>query len=69
LQHYNLALENGFDEFWVKYNRGSLLTQLGNLDAALVDIRHALDLRPNNTDVKTILKLIQSALNISSDRV
>ncbi len=62
LQHYNLALENGFDEFWVKYNRGSLLSQRGDFDSALIDINRALELKPNDNDAKTILIYIQTSL-------
>lgn len=29
LHYYNVALDNGFEEFWVKYNRGSLLYDFG----------------------------------------
>lgn len=60
LQHYNLALENGFDEYWVKYNRGSLLEELGDIYAASEDINRALELKPGDLGATTILKSIQS---------
>ena len=62
LKHYNIALENCFDEYWVKYNRGSLLTHIGDLDSALIDINRAIELKPNDNDAKTILNYIRSSL-------
>lgn len=62
LQHYNLALENGFDEYWVKYNRGSLLDELGDTCAASEDISRALELKPGDLGALTILRSIQSKI-------
>ena len=60
LQYYNLALAYGFDEFWVKYNRGSLLEQLGDLEGAMTDIKRVLELKPGDFGATSILKQIQS---------
>ena len=34
LHNYNLALENGYQEFWVLYNRGALYMELGDIEAS-----------------------------------
>jgi tetratricopeptide (TPR) repeat protein len=60
LQHYNLAFEYGFDEYWVKYNRGSLLEQLGDVQAAMKDIKRALELKPDDFGAMSVLRSIQS---------
>ena len=60
LYHYNLALNNGFDEYWVKYNRGSLLAQLGDLDNAREDIKRALELKPNDVGASSVLERIEA---------
>lgn len=46
LKHYELALAHGFDEFWVRYNRGSLHSALGNYEAACADLERAVELQP-----------------------
>ena len=60
IHHYNVALQNGFDEFWVRYNRASILADLGMLDDASADIDRALKLRPNDTGAMNILERIRS---------
>lgn len=60
LHHYNLALDNGFDEYWVKYNRGSLLGDLGQIDAALADVEALQKIRPGDQDVLVIRERILS---------
>jgi hypothetical protein len=56
-------LQNGFDEFEVKYTRSILLTNTGNLSAALDDIVRAATLRPQSKDAKERLDMIKSLKN------
>jgi ABC-type polysaccharide/polyol phosphate transport system ATPase subunit len=56
LYHYNLALENGFNEFWILYNRGLLYSELGDAKAAISDLKHAVSLNPSHQGAKVILK-------------
>lgn len=58
LQHYTVALENGFDEFWVCFNRGSLLQVTGSFDAARVDLERAVALRPAHEGARQVLQQI-----------
>jgi FkbM family methyltransferase len=60
LHHYNLALDNGFDEYWVKYNRSSLLGDLGQVDAAMADVEALQKLKPGDQDAITIRERILS---------
>lgn len=59
LHHYNLALSNGFDEYWVKYNRCMLLADLGDIDAALADAERLQSLKPTEQEAMTILNRIR----------
>jgi tetratricopeptide (TPR) repeat protein len=52
LDNYDLALENGFDEFWVLYNRGALYMQLGDIEAARIDLDRAVSLDPSHEGAK-----------------
>ena len=56
LNRYDLALEYGFDEFWVRYNRGSLHAQLGNIEEARTDLERATELNPEHKDASEILR-------------
>ena len=60
LHHYNLALDNGFDEFWVRYNRGSLLAETGEKRAAVADLERALALNPQDKTVGDMLSALQA---------
>jgi sulfotransferase 6B1 len=60
LQYYNLALNYGFDEYWVKYNRGSLFRQLGDIESAMTDIKRALELKPDDFGAMSVFRSIQS---------
>jgi len=60
LYHYRVALDNGFDEYWVRYNRGSLLSDLGNLDAALADVEILQRMRPGDQNVVAMRERIIS---------
>jgi tetratricopeptide (TPR) repeat protein len=63
LHHYNSALQNGYDVFWVKYNfwvnRGSLLVEIGEKQAAVADLERALKLNPDDKETREILTAIQ----------
>jgi tetratricopeptide (TPR) repeat protein len=48
LEHYTKAQQNGFDEFWVCYNRGALYRHLKEYTMALKDIKRAIELNENN---------------------
>jgi SAM-dependent methyltransferase len=58
LQWYNLALEKGFDEFWVRYNRGALYLELGNIEEARADLTRARDLNPEHSGLKELIQRI-----------
>ena len=59
LHHYTYALENGCDEFWVRYNRGLLLSSIGEKEAAANDLERALTLAPEDKATLEVLKSIQ----------
>ena len=46
LRHYTAALEQGYEEFWVRFHRGQLLLKMGCHDDAVRDLQRALELRP-----------------------
>lgn len=48
LEYYHLALECGFDEFWVCYSRGALYLELGDRKSALGDLMRAQELNPSH---------------------
>jgi hypothetical protein len=52
LKYYSQALENGFSEFWVRYNRGSLLLDMGKPDQAKSDLVRAKELDPHHKGVR-----------------
>jgi tetratricopeptide (TPR) repeat protein len=56
LDYYNLALEHGFNEFWVRYNRGSLYMELGNFEQARLDLERAVELNPEHSDARRRLE-------------
>jgi hypothetical protein len=60
LHHYNYALENGYNEFLVKYNRGLLLIEMGNKDAAVADLERAQKLKPEHKATRESLMTIQT---------
>lgn len=64
LQHYDLSLQYGFDEFWVRYNRGVLCTQLGQSEQALEDLKRAVTLNPTHTGAQHVLQHLHSARNV-----
>jgi len=52
---YDAALRSGFDEFWVRYNRGSLLLALGRREEARDDLRRAVQLNPQHAGAGQVL--------------
>jgi polysaccharide pyruvyl transferase WcaK-like protein len=61
LDYYQKALDSGFDEFWVRYNRGQLHITIGNNDEAIKDLRKAYELSESEEKrmiIADILKLI-----------
>jgi len=61
LHHYNVALNNGFDEFWVRYARGSLFYILADYDLAREDLDKATSLKPGHQGARLILEQILSS--------
>lgn len=55
LLRYNLALNYGYDEFLISYNRGILHKQLGNIAEAKKDLLRAIELKPDEDAIKRIL--------------
>ncbi|MDQ6862668.1 MAG: ABC transporter ATP-binding protein [Thermoproteota archaeon] len=55
LHHYNLALKYGFPEFWVRYGRGSLYREIGDTEAATVDLERAVALDPFHDGPRNVL--------------
>jgi tetratricopeptide (TPR) repeat protein len=62
LIHYNTALEKGYDEFWIKYNRGLLLIEIGNNEAAIADLERAKRLRPEHQTIQETLLAIKAKI-------
>ena len=55
LRHYDIALQAGFDEFWVRYNQGALCLDLGMLAQAKDHLTRAHALRPDHPGVLALL--------------
>ena len=58
LVRYNKAFENGFDSFWIYFNRGSLYYTLGDIENARKDLMRAHKIKPDDTEVKRKLSLL-----------
>lgn len=61
MNYYNQALDQGFDEFWVRYNRGCLHVALGNKELARIELEKAFTLKPDFKEIQDIL----DSLNVS----
>jgi glycosyltransferase involved in cell wall biosynthesis/ubiquinone/menaquinone biosynthesis C-methylase UbiE len=59
LENYELALKYGFDEFWVRFQRGNLYMKLGDLGKARLDLEGALSLRPWDDSTSRALREIK----------
>lgn len=62
LRHYELALAQGYDEFWVRYNRGALYWDMKELEAARDELERATALQPEHTGARQLLDAIWNAL-------
>lgn len=60
LECYSLALKHGFDEFWVRYNRGQLYATLGNIELSIIDLERALVLHPNDEIIPQLLNNLKN---------
>lgn len=54
LKFYNKALELGFSEFWIRYNRGQLLYKMNQIKESYHDLKQSLILDPKHEDAKKI---------------
>jgi len=57
---YDKALENGSDEYWVRFNRGQLYRLMGNLKSALTDFQRAKEINPDNDELNDLFEKINS---------
>jgi hypothetical protein len=55
IRHYSLALDKGFAEFWVRYNRGVAYAALGEKARAREDLERARELDPGHSGVRAAL--------------
>jgi FkbM family methyltransferase len=56
MKHYDLALAQGCDYFWIRYNRGSLHAKLGNIEQATIDLIRATELNPAHHGAQEVLR-------------
>ena len=52
---YGRALEGGFDEFWVRYNRGQAHLSAGDAERGIQDLEAALAIDPAHADARKLL--------------
>lgn len=65
IKNYNEALKNGFEPFWVYYNRGQCYKDMGNVISAKKDLSKAFDLDQtgeHKESISDILKNLESQL-------
>jgi len=62
LPQYDRALQQGFAEFWVRYNRGCLRRLLGHWSEAAVDLQRAVELNPAHAGAAQVLADVQQRL-------
>jgi tetratricopeptide (TPR) repeat protein len=48
VKHYGIALDNGAEEFWVRYNRGKLFLYMRETEKAYIDLERAVLLYPTH---------------------
>jgi len=60
LKYYEYALEKGFSEFWIRYNRGSLLQSIGEYEYARNDLEKAVNLQPDHEGARKMLQQLSS---------
>ena len=56
LAHYNKALELGYSEFWVRYNRGGVYLELRDREKAKVNWLRARELNPDHAGLDSYIK-------------
>jgi Flp pilus assembly protein TadD len=61
-QAYGRAMELGFNEFWIRYNRGSLYLNMSQHQAALADLELASQLDPSHSGVLELLTAARERL-------
>lgn len=66
LDYYERALQDGFDEFWIRYNRGTFYSNAGALDLALRDLERASSLDPCHEGAKEELRRVIGRLGEQS---
>jgi len=59
LHRYGMALKNGYEPFWVHFNRGTLYLKRGEIKKAIKDLKIAHDLDPDNKDAKKRLEFVE----------
>lgn len=59
--HYDQALEGGFDEYWVRYNRGQSLANVGRQREAIADLERAAELNESDAGLKEMLERLRGA--------
>ncbi len=55
IPHYSRALELRYEEFWVRFNRGTALSLIGDRDGARKDLARAVELNPTHAASKELL--------------
>lgn len=58
---YDTALAKGFSEFWIRYNRGAVLWELGQKKEALIDMQQAVTLNPSHEGAKYLHQQFSAA--------
>lgn len=58
IRHYDRALECGYAEFWVRYNRGGAYAVTGQVEKARADLQRARELNPGLQDVGRMLSTL-----------
>ncbi|MGC1929115.1 MAG: ATP-binding cassette domain-containing protein [Candidatus Nitrosopolaris sp.] len=62
LHHYDHALKYGFPEFWVRYGRGSLYREIGDMESATSDLERAISLDPFHDGPRQVLEEISKVV-------
>lgn len=58
IEHYNLALEYGFEKFWIFYHRGILYLKMNENGKAKNDLKNAYELNSKHEGIQELLKQI-----------
>lgn len=56
IRYYDLALQKGFDEFWIRYNKGQLLCQIGREKEGKEELLSAFEINPKHEGIRSLLK-------------